>query len=105
MPADQFPAGIIQDVVPVGGRAHSPAPRAILDHCELMAEDELDAADARRAEPKGILRQRQGFHVAGLLSSRDEQFRVRDARQGALQWLQERLARFLRAPTGQRGGA
>lgn len=46
VPADQLPAGIVQQVVPVRGRAYMPALPPVLDDLELMAERELDGADA-----------------------------------------------------------
>jgi hypothetical protein len=45
-----------------------PALPAVLDDLELMAEYELDAADAGRGEPQRIFRQCQGFQAAGLVS-------------------------------------
>lgn len=46
VPADHLCTGVVQEVVAVGGRAHVPALPAVLDDLELMAENELDWADA-----------------------------------------------------------
>ena len=54
VPPDQFPAGVVQEVVPVRGRAHMPALAPVLDDLELMAERELDGADAGRGEPQRV---------------------------------------------------
>jgi hypothetical protein len=84
VPGDQLCTRVIQEVVPVSGRTHVPALPAVGDKLELVTEDELDDTDAGRGEAERILGQRQGFHVAGLPSARDEQLRVRYARQRAL---------------------
>ena len=76
--------GVIQEVVPVSGRTDVPAFPAVGDKLELVTEDELDDTDAGRGEAERIFGQRQGFHVAGLPSARDEQLRVRYARQRTL---------------------
>jgi hypothetical protein len=95
VPADQFTAGVVQEVVFVSGRAHVPGLAPVLDKLELMAELELDAPDAGGGELEGVFRKGQGLALAGLPAPRDEQLRIGDAGQGALQRLEERFARFL----------
>jgi hypothetical protein len=69
VPGDQLPVRFIQEVISVRCRAHVPALPAVLDDFELVAEHELDKADAGRVESQGIFRQCEGFHVARALAS------------------------------------
>lgn len=79
VPADQLAAGIILEVVLVGGRAHVPGLSPVLDKLELMAERKLDRPDAGGGEPQGVFRKCQGLDITGLLAPRDKKFRIGDA--------------------------
>jgi hypothetical protein len=46
VPANHLRVGVVQEVVAVCGRAYMPALPAVLDDLKLMAEHELDGADA-----------------------------------------------------------
>jgi hypothetical protein len=50
VPADHFPARVIEEVIPIRGRAHTEVLPAVLDDSELMAEHELDGADSGGGE-------------------------------------------------------
>ena len=55
VPADQFPAGLAEQVVPVRGRADVKALPPVLNDLELVPEYELDRADTGTAEPQWVL--------------------------------------------------
>ena len=54
VPCDQFLAGAVEQVVAVRECADVPALAAVLNELELMAEKELDVADAWRAQQQRV---------------------------------------------------
>jgi len=68
VPPDEFTVVVVEQVISVGGRAYVPA-FVVAQDAELVAEHELDRADAGGLKRQRVLRQRERLHFTRVLAS------------------------------------